>query len=124
MNPSQCPICFGQLTAIDVAPCWDCGHDPKELGHLVEGLHTFSEFSAFDQRLVLCDFCEVDFGSYYAEHFGLPGARLVGEVLSFQRDVDLNVASQKDKYCVQCNRRLAFLNFLAAVRQRHSAIGA
>ncbi len=116
MKTHQCPICFGPLEAIPVAPCWDCGHDSEELEHLAQGRHTYAEFTAFGALpIVLCDFCDADFGSYYAAYFGMAGERLVGnDVLGFSRSIDPQSVPHSDKYCPACGHRLAFLNFRAA----------
>src|ERR1700704_1393575 len=80
MQPTHCPICYTALETREVAPCWDCGHLPNELAECAAGEHTYHEFRAFDSLpVVLCDFCDVDFGSYYASYFGGSAKGLVGE---------------------------------------------
>jgi hypothetical protein len=64
VSESNCPICNASLETRDVAPCWDCGALPIELSHLAEGRHKYAEFLIFDTAIILCDFCQVDFGSY------------------------------------------------------------
>lgn len=114
MNPSHCPECFSELLATQVAPCWQCGHHEHELLELQQGLHTYAEYLGFGALpIVLCDFCHIDFGSYHAEHFGM-GRGLVGQVLEFRRDIDPAFAPNKDKYCPDCNCRLAFAEFTVA----------
>jgi hypothetical protein len=69
--------------------------------------------------VVLCDFCDADFGSYYPDYLGLPGnvpgdypdgypLELVEKVEPKCQDVD--------SYCPVCKHRLMFLQFLRAVR--------
>lgn len=58
-----------------VAPCFDCGNLEQELADLAAGRHEYRWYEIFGQRIILCDFCDVDFGSYYPDFFGLPGAR-------------------------------------------------
>lgn len=86
--------------------------------HFLSGKHTFSEVLAFSVPIVLCDFCQADFGSYDPEYFNRPrGTKLGLEEFTFVRDV-INAAPAKDKFCPTCRRRLAFLRFLAQVRAR------
>ena len=73
MSESHCPICYTALETREVAPCYDCGHDPEELVHLAEGRHTYDEIETLGARAVLCDFCQSDFSSYDPTYFGLPG---------------------------------------------------
>lgn len=120
MSESNCPICYAALDVRDVAPCWDCGADPAELSHLAEGRHKYAEFLIFDSPIVLCDFCQVDFGSYAAEYFGQSYRVRLGKGLTFVRDV-ADPQPSKDKYCANCGKRLAFLRFLACVRERGAA---
>jgi hypothetical protein len=56
MSESNCPICYALLEVREVAPCWDCGADPAELGHLAEGRHKYAEFLIFDTGIILCNF--------------------------------------------------------------------
>jgi hypothetical protein len=71
--------------------------------------------------VVLCDFCDVDFGSYYPSYFGLPDCgHVIGEVLDLVRVIDPAPYPITDGYCDQCKHRLAFLKFLAAVRLSHA----
>ena len=115
MAESYCPICHSSLETREVAPCYDCGHDPTELQHLAEGRHTYAEMRAFGIAIVLCDFCRADFSSYDPTYFGRQkGTRLAREVI-FVRD-EQNLQPSKDKYCPTCGRRLAFLRFLEKVR--------
>ncbi|WP_321470532.1 hypothetical protein [uncultured Paludibaculum sp.] len=116
MRETNGPICYAPLEAQDVAPCWDCGADPIELVHLAEGRHKYAEFLVFDTAIILCDFCRVDFGSYTPGYFGQSHRVHPGKGMTFVRDV-LNAQASKDKYCRNCQRRLAFLRFLASVSE-------
>jgi len=53
-----------------VAPCFDCGHEESELGELAAGEHEYHRYRIFDREIVLCDFCDADFGSYYPSFVG------------------------------------------------------
>lgn len=122
MSAEQCPLCFSPLETREVAPCMDCGHDPQELQHFAEGRHTFAEYRIFDSlSLVLCSFCQVDFGSYDPAYFGLPASARIGfEHISFVRDV-VPPPHTFDKVCPECHRRLSFLQFLSAARELHKS---
>ena len=63
----------------------DCGHDPQELQHFADCQHTYAENLIFGPlSLVLCNFCQVDFGSYDPTYFGLPPRARIGfEYMSF-----------------------------------------
>lgn len=116
MSESTCPICYGPLETRDVAPCWDCGAGPVELEHLTKGRHNYAEFIVFNSKIILCDFCQVDFGSCAPNYFGQGRRAMYGKDLLFVREI-VEVRICKDKYCEACDRRLAFLKFLATVRE-------
>ena len=115
MSESNCPICYDPLQVRGVAPCWDCGADPAEPGHLAAGRHKYAEFLIFDAAIIRCDFCQVDFGSYAPDYFRRTHRVRYEKGMTFVRDV-LDPHPTKDKYCPSCGRRLAFLRFLADVR--------
>ena len=98
----------------------DCGHLPEELQHFAAGRHTFAEFRIFGElSLILCDFCQVDFGSYDPTYFGLPSTSKVGyEHMSLVCDI-FPPAHTFDKICPDCKRRLRFLEFVSAARELH-----
>jgi hypothetical protein len=105
----------------EVAPCFDCGHAESELRDLSAGEHEYHLFTVFGQEIVLCDFCDADFGSYYPSYFGLPGDM----PRDANYDLDLisrveNPQPSKDYVCENCHHRLAFLKFLAAARRSHA----
>ncbi|HEY2856346.1 MAG TPA: hypothetical protein VGJ18_26125 [Gemmatimonadaceae bacterium] len=75
MAESHCPICYAELELRDVAPCWDCGHAPRELDDLREGRHTYDKLCVLGQPIVLCDFCQADWTSYDPAYFGQPVGR-------------------------------------------------
>ena len=67
--------------------------------------------------LVLCDFCQVDFGSFNPEFFGLPKDTRIGyEKMQFLRDVE-GARISKDKVCPNCKYRLPFLKFVQQARE-------
>lgn len=113
----QCPICYLELEVRDCAPCDDCGWDPKEINHLKQGIHTYNTYEVYKGlRLTLCNFCDVDFGSYRPEHFGFTNGKRIGfQHFEFVKELsDPQVV--KDKFCPQCSSRLTFLKFLSEIR--------
>lgn len=122
MNPDYCPLCNTLLEVRDVSPCMDCGHRPEEIEHTLAGRHTFTERRIFGNlTLVLCDFCEVDFGSYDPAFFGLPRTAGIGfDKMDLVRTID-TISIGKDKYCPQCDYRLAFLEFVDKVRRMNQS---
>lgn len=113
----QCPICYHELEVRECAPCDDCGCYPQETDHFKAGIHTYKIYEVYrGLRLTLCNFCEVDFGSYKSEYLGLPNGKRIGfEDFSYVKDLE-NPQITKDKYCPECEKRLRFLQFLDAVR--------
>lgn len=117
MAESNCPICAGELDEREVAPCFDCGDDPKELDDLAARRHSYSEVLAFGIPIILCNFCQADFSSYDPQYFNRPrGTKLGLREFGFIREIRDPVAV-KDRVCPTCGRRLAFLRFLARVRE-------
>ena len=114
----QCPICYGPLEVIDCAPCDDCGHMPEEIDHLHQGQHDYKIYEVYHGlRLQLCDFCDVDFGSYKPEYLGFKHGRGIGwENFAFVAEVH-SPTVEKDKFCPECDRRLKFLTFLRDMRE-------
>jgi len=117
---SPCPICSNAMQEIPVAPCHCCGHNPREIGECERKEHQYHRFTLFGCPVVLCDFCDADFGSYYPEYLGLPGKtpgdypngyplELVDRVEPACQGMDL--------YCTSCQHRLAYLLFIKAVRE-------
>ncbi|MCE3230024.1 MAG: hypothetical protein K0S32_4575 [Bacteroidetes bacterium] len=113
----QCPICFEELIVQDCAPCDDCGHHPEELEHFKQNLHTYKTYEIYKGlRLTLCNFCEVDFGSYKSEYLGFKKGRRLGfQNFSFIQDIR-SPQITKDKVCLNCSHRLKFLKFLSDIR--------
>jgi hypothetical protein len=120
MRTEQCPLCFEPLEVREVAPCAECGGDPKELEHLLEGRHSYQLMKVMgDYEVILCNFCMVDFGSRDPSYFGLAsGARIGFETMQFLKDVAPSVG--KDQFCAACGHRLAFLRLVATCRERNA----
>ena len=116
----NCPICGGALQSREIAPCYDCGDRPSELEELRRAEHRYRWYRVFGQRIVLCDFCDADFGSYFPEYFGLPP----GPCGDYGLEPLEPVAHPKpaiDACCSTCKHRLAFLLFLQAAREFNAA---
>jgi hypothetical protein len=116
MSENYCPICYSKLEVKDVAPCMECGHLDEELLHFQN--HTYSEVKIFGElALVLCNFCQVDFGSYIPEFFGLPRTAKIGfSQMQFLNSID-DFSIKKDKFCPECHHRIQFLRFVADARE-------
>lgn len=121
MKETHCPLCHAELEVRNVAPCEECGGLPEELEHFREGKHTFTEYEVFPPlKLVLCNFCDVDFGSRDPKFFGLPpGARIGLKYMRACRSVETKTLAL-DKFCPECGLRLAFLRFVQRAREQHA----
>lgn len=118
MKTEQCPICYSNLEVKEFAPCDDCGGLDEEKNHFRDGIHKYNVYEIYQGlKLQLCDFCDVDFGSYKSEYWGFLGNKRIGyENFKFVSSVD-NPLIQKTKYCPECNRGLKFLTFLRDLRE-------
>ena len=105
---------------MECAPCYDCGHLPEEIEHFKNGKHKYRIYDVHEGlRLQLCDFCDVDFGSYKSEYLGLENEKRIGfEDFEFIAELE-NPKLEKDKYCHECNKRLKFLIFLRDIREKN-----
>jgi len=112
------------MTEITVAPCYDCGHEKKEIENLKKSnsspkkkkKHEYYKYEIFGQEIILCEFCYYDFDSYNPFYLGL------------QEDVPLHSfkhrlskietpKEDKDYFCKKCQKRLKFLSFLKNARK-------
>lgn len=121
MGSINCPICCTELVTKNVTPCMECGGDDFEKEHYKD--HIYREYEAyFGQRIVLCDFCDVDFGSCDPVYFGFEKGKRVGyEDFNFVKEInDLEI--RKDKYCPKCKHRLIFLTFVQKCRENNRKI--
>lgn len=98
------------MQGINVAPCYDCGHAAAEIDHLAQGQHEYHVFELWGREIVLCDFCDADFGSYAPDYWGFLESRLPDYPLRLIRKLD-NPTVSRDLYCAPCSHRLAFLLF-------------
>lgn len=93
----------------------ECGSDEFELDHYKE--HSYNEYELyFGIRLILCDYCDVDFGSYDPTHLGFSKGTKIGyEDFKFVREIK-DKELKLDKYCLKCEHRLPFLKFIEQCR--------
>ena len=115
----MCPVCESALESRAVAPCLDCGHELSELDELRRGEHEYHVYELWDEQLVLCDFCDADFGSYYPEYWGLPQGPLPDYPLKQVRKLE-HPSIEADWYCATCKHRLAFLTLLKRARAKNA----
>ncbi len=94
----------------------ECGGDPREMKHLQEGTHSYGKVMLFGKfPIVLCDFCQIDFGTYPSYFFGLPRRKHLGfDDVTFVSEVP--AIAGEDLYCSDCGYRLAFLNIVRDIR--------
>jgi hypothetical protein len=88
MSETRCPDCGTPFKQRFVAPCYDCGDDPRELEHLEEGRHAYDEVELLGRHAILCDLCQADFSSYDPEYFGRKRPRLHRDMRFIRRLAD------------------------------------
>ena len=119
MQWAQCPRCYSPLEPRSVTPCFICGGWPNFVERF-DPTRKYCEYSLPNgYNIVLCSGCEVeefmvDGGWGYV--LGLPSSRLPINYLSFVHELPQPEISF-DKYCSQCNLRLAFLKLLAEAEE-------
>jgi len=118
LKDTHCPLCYSKLLFKKVTPCDECGADDFELDHFKE--HKYHEYVLYHElRLVLCDFCDVDFGSYDPTYFGFEkGTRIGYEDFQLAREVT-DIKMTEGKYCPECSYNLPFLKFASACRTKN-----
>lgn len=121
MKKINCPICESKLISKKVTPCMECGGAVKKLDHYRE--HKFTEYEVyFEQRLILCDFCDVDFSSFDPTYFGFKKGQRIGlNDFNYVREIT-NKELYFDKYCNECNLRLPFLKFIEKCRIENAKV--
>jgi len=115
LKDTNCPICCTELLFKKVTPCGECGADDFERNHFKE--HKYHEYVLYHElRLVLCDFCDVDFGSHDPTYFAFERGKRIGyEDFELVREV-VDIKMVKGKYCPECNYNLPFLKFVRDCR--------
>lgn len=119
MNYTNCPICYEELEVRKTTPCMDCGTYDSEIEDLKQGKNSYAELSViYGSNLVLCHFCQVDFGSYKSETWEFPDKKRIGyEHMNFLRDIKPEIT--KTKFCPNCGQSLSFLKFMFEVREKN-----
>ena len=116
----QCPLCAAPMVWRPVSPCMECGADPRELKMLQDAAHSYHQVLVFGRfPVVLCDFCQIDFGTYPSYFFGLPRHHPLG----FNDLVEVGSVApvlEADWVCDSCGYRLEFLKFVTALRNAFS----
>ena len=114
---SQCPVCYSTLEVRDVTPCMICGGWTA----MVEKFEASAVFGEWrlpsGEDLVLCAACELEefmVTGGWGFRLGLPQSRLPINYLKFVKIMQ-SPEIGKDKFCPECNLRLAFLKVVAAV---------
>ncbi|OGS87194.1 MAG: hypothetical protein A2724_06800 [Fluviicola sp. RIFCSPHIGHO2_01_FULL_43_53] len=93
----------------------NCGGNSTKLNHY--RTQKFTEYEVyFDQRLILCDFCDVDFSSYDVTYFGFKKGKRIGlNDFNFVKEIPNNEL-HFDHFCPKCLHRLSFLKFIKKCR--------
>ncbi len=106
----------------DVTPCMDCEISPEAIKKFYARERHYAWYEVFGESVLLCDGCAEEFAHYTPEYFNIPGSRSVGLGSStFHAHGPLPESEMKvtkDKYCPKCQKRLAFLRFVNAVRSK------
>lgn len=118
MPTPQCPLCYTKLIEKKVTPCMECGGIKTELDHYEK--HNYREYEAyFGQRIILCNFCDVDFSSFDPTYFGFKKNKKISFTdFSFVKDIN-DKQLRIDMFCPNCNYRLPFLNFIHKCRMEN-----
>ena len=120
----QCPRCGEELEVIDVAPCDDCGWNAVEIEHFKNREHTYSEFEVYGSKLVLCNFCDVDFSSYDPEVWGFQKNCSVGYgTRGFNKITELPyslMSIKKEQFCPNCRAKLSMIEAQIYAKENNS----
>ena len=129
MSITNCTICYEELTIVETTPCMVCGtnehkkeilkQDSKE--NFIHNSIEYNQYRAFDEiECSLCLICTLDFRSYKPEFFGFEKHVNLGpDDFQFLNSIENPVIS-KDKFCKNCNMRLAFIKFVEEVRKKNN----
>ena len=119
MKRSFCPVCYTQLTIVDVTPCIVCGGWDGS----VQSFDKDDEFNEYKTTIgttfILCKGCWIEemlsLQGDLARDLNLPVAKGSASGYIQLRSID-SPAIQKDKYCRNCHKRLAYLKLCAEDR--------
>jgi hypothetical protein len=91
----------------------------EEILHFYSNMHTYALYEIEGQQVIICDECfqaiitGVDLSeSAYRTTFG-GETRIIRRVRQVPNH---ELSIQRDKFCPECDQRLAFLEFIAALR--------
>ena len=128
---TRCPLCYEELTVVETTPCISCGQSETSLKILQQDINekfshdsvTYSNYRAFEKiEMILCNLCIFDFTSVAPEFLGLEKAKTIcSSYFQFLTNVE-NPEIRKDKYCLNCNMRLAYLLFVKQARELNTSI--
>jgi hypothetical protein len=120
---THCPVCYEKLEIVEVAPCDDCGWREIEIQHFKEKKHIYAKFEVYGSKLILCNFCDVDFSSFHPSFWGFSAKEKIGygskdfhkiEEIPYEK-----LGIGKDKFCPFCYARLTFLRALVKTRENN-----
>ena len=130
MNHTNCPICYEELEVVETTPCIDCGASENSLNVLridqeanfAHDSVEYATYRAFEKLEVkMCSLCTLDFATYHSSYFGFKNNKVFSpDDFQFLKKIE-NPKIVKDKYCKNCNQRLAFSLFVKNVRDINNA---
>jgi len=130
MKHTHCPICFDELEVVETTPCIYCGASERSVEILKQDIKEnykrdsvqICEYRAFEEiECVICDLCILEFTSYNPEHFGFKkDVKMWPSNFQFLKHIE-KPQLVKDKYCNNCNERLAFILFTLKLREINNA---
>ena len=119
MGSSQCPVCFAPLETRLVAPCYVCGGWPAYVAKFDPATPLTNYRLPMGDVIVLCESCML-------EEFMVPkgwGYQIFPEesrpwnaLTPTPMDIDRTIAH--DKFCPDCNIRLALAKLVVAYTKR------
>jgi hypothetical protein len=130
MKIKYCPICYEDLGVVETTPCISCGSSENSLSLLRQDIKDgfndnsvkYNLYRAFEKlECTLCEKCVNDFMSYDPQYFGFDKKiKLWPSNFQFLGTQE-NPGIESDKYCSNCDNRLAFLQFVIQLREINNA---
>lgn len=129
MKHSHCPLCFEELEVVETTPCIACGNFDFNIEVLKQDIAesyahdsvNFANYRAFDKHeIILCDLCPFDMSSFDPEVFGLEKSKAISPSdFQFLTAIE-NPSIERDKFCLACNMRLAYLLFVEKAQKANA----